>query len=146
MKWAHLARAKGQDLVEYALILPIMLMIIAVIFDLGRVTFIYSTLSNLTREAARYGVIDPCDTSGNSTNVENVGKARAIGIDPNALTFLITQPSYDCALQKPTSAGDATIVVNVSYVFTPMTPFVAQVLNGGNSLTLNSTATMYIEY
>ena len=47
-------RSRGQALVEFALILPILLLIVAGIFDFGRALFTYSEVSNAVREATRY--------------------------------------------------------------------------------------------
>ena len=81
MKFKRYLIPKGQDLVEYALLLPFMLMLIMGIFDLGRVTFLYSTITNISREGARYGVVHQCDDAG----VIAAAKDKAIGIDPNDL-------------------------------------------------------------
>jgi Flp pilus assembly protein TadG len=48
---------RGQSLVEFALVLPVLLFIFMGIFDFGRVMFLYSQLSNGAREAARYGAV-----------------------------------------------------------------------------------------
>lgn len=45
----------GQTLVEMALILPIVLLLVFGVFELGRVVFIFSALNNASREAARFG-------------------------------------------------------------------------------------------
>ena len=47
-------RSRGQALVEFALILPILLLVVAGIFDFGRALFTYSEVSNAVREATRY--------------------------------------------------------------------------------------------
>jgi Flp pilus assembly protein TadG len=49
-------RAKqGQSLVEFALVLPILLLILLGVVDLGRVYYAYVTLTNASREGARFG-------------------------------------------------------------------------------------------
>ena len=48
-------RSKSQGLVEFALILPLLLMIVYGLFEVGRAIFIYSTVISATREATRYG-------------------------------------------------------------------------------------------
>jgi uncharacterized repeat protein (TIGR01451 family) len=49
------ANARGQSLVEFALVLPLILLLVMGIFEFGRVLFVFSELSNSTREAARFG-------------------------------------------------------------------------------------------
>ena len=46
---------KGQDLVEFALILPVLLLLIFGIIEAGRLLFMYSTATLSSREAVRYG-------------------------------------------------------------------------------------------
>lgn len=45
----------GQSVTEFALVLPIILTLVLGVFELGRVVFIFSSLNNATREAARFG-------------------------------------------------------------------------------------------
>jgi len=129
---------KGQDLLEYVLLLPFTLILLMVIFDMGRVTFYYSTISNASREAARFGVVHPCD----STGVIAIAKDRAIGINPDDISFVITWNPADC---DPTTPGSGTVTVSATFNFSPITPLVAALLGGGASLPLNSTTTMYLE-
>ena len=46
-------RQRGQELAEYALALPVILLILMSILDLGRVVYVYSALHNSVREGAR---------------------------------------------------------------------------------------------
>jgi Flp pilus assembly protein TadG len=46
---------RGQALVEFALILPILLLLAVGIMDFGRALFVFSEVSSATREAVRYG-------------------------------------------------------------------------------------------
>ena len=156
MKFKRYLIPKGQDLVEYALLLPFMLIMIMVIFDLGRITFLYSTLTNISREGARYGVVHQCDTLG----VIAAAKDKAIGINPDDLNFnippalpLMWSP-LDCSYPDPPGSG--TVIVSISFNFIPMTPFVVDILAASDICTLpdgtevkcfptNSTTTMYLE-
>ena len=47
---------RGQGLVEFALVLPILLLLIWGVIEFGRILFIYTEVSNAAREAVRYGV------------------------------------------------------------------------------------------
>jgi len=47
---------KGQGLVEFALIIPILLLLLTGIFEMGRVIWAYVTVQTAAREAARYAV------------------------------------------------------------------------------------------
>ena len=49
-------KSKGQSLVEFALILPILLMLLLGIFEIGRVIWAYITVQSAARDAARYAI------------------------------------------------------------------------------------------
>jgi len=48
-------RENAQGLVEFALVLPLLLLVMFAVIELGRLLFIYSAVSTASREAARYG-------------------------------------------------------------------------------------------
>ena len=55
---------RGQGLVEFALILPILLLVLIGMLEFGRILFIYVNVSNAAREGVRYGVVHPSDQQG----------------------------------------------------------------------------------
>jgi hypothetical protein len=55
MSWKDKIRTKAQGMVEFALILPILLFLVVGIIELGRLLFIYSSVSTAAREGTRYG-------------------------------------------------------------------------------------------
>ena len=46
---------RGQGLVEFALVIPILLSMMFGIFEMGRAMWVYTAVANASREAARYG-------------------------------------------------------------------------------------------
>jgi hypothetical protein len=67
--WSRIPRrdARGQGLVEFALVAPILLILLAVGADLGRVFFIGTQVTNAAREGALYSSQhgnDPCTNPG----------------------------------------------------------------------------------
>ncbi len=48
-------KEKAQGMVEFALVLPLLLLVVFGIIELGRMLVIYTTVSSSSREAARYG-------------------------------------------------------------------------------------------
>jgi len=123
------ARARGTGLVEFALILPVLVLMLFSILDLGRGIYAYSVVSNSAREGARYGTIAPTDVAG----IENATRNAAIALNPDELTVQVALPTDD------------TIRVSVTFNFRLVTPLVAQAA-GLNPLVLHSTATMYTGY
>lgn len=55
---------KGQSLVEFALSLPILLLIVFGMIEFGRLLFIYTAVTSSSREAARYGAVVGVTASG----------------------------------------------------------------------------------
>jgi hypothetical protein len=66
---------RGQTLVEFALILPVFLLILMGILDLGRAVYYSSTLSNVARETARDGIVDQT-----CANLNAMAAQRAVGM------------------------------------------------------------------
>ena len=48
---------RGQALVEFALVLPVLVLLLTGFFDLGRVVMAHDSLSYSAREAARYAIV-----------------------------------------------------------------------------------------
>jgi len=51
------ARADGQALVEFALVLPILVLILMGIIEFGRIFFAYLVITEMAREGARYAAV-----------------------------------------------------------------------------------------
>jgi Flp pilus assembly protein TadG len=73
---------KGQSMIEFALILPLMVLVIAGIFDLGRAFFASITITNAAREGARYGTLHPDKYSDmkNASIVEAQSSGITLGV------------------------------------------------------------------
>lgn len=56
--------SRGQGLVEFALILPALLLVVVSIIDFGRLMFTISSVASASRDAARYGASVGSDASG----------------------------------------------------------------------------------
>lgn len=129
----------GQDLVEYAIIFPLLFMFLVVIFDLGRVVIYSSVLNNSAREGARVGIIHPLVVNDVNAAVCHY----AIGIDIGCPSPSVTVTTLD----QSGNGEDDHVRVSVSYQFQPVTPFIGSLLGlgQGNSITLNSRSAMLIE-
>lgn len=139
MKRRKSSLAFGQDLVEYAIIFPVLFMILVGIFDLGRVVIYYSVLNNAAREGARAGIIHPVDPN----TIKAAVCHYAIGIN-------IGCPEPLVVITETDESGNGRVdhvSVKVSYQFRPVTPFVGYLLGlgQGGAITLNSQSMMRIE-
>lgn len=126
----------GQDLVEYALIFPLLMLLIFGIVEFGILFFKYNTIANAAREGARAGIIAvtaTCDQSCIDAKVVAATKALAVGLNPTTLSITVTHPSV------------GKIKVTVSYATSLITgPLIAGV-GGSGVITLQSVATMKTE-
>lgn len=126
----------GQDLVEYAIIFPILFVVLMGIFDLGRVVYYYSALTNVAREGARRAVIDPDDL----TSIRGAVCHLSVGLDLGCPTP--SAETLDVAL-----IGDDYVQVSLSYKFSPVTPVIGVFLDldENNQITVSTRSRMRIE-
>lgn len=122
----------GQGLVEFALTLPILILILVGVLDLGRLSFAAMTVTNAAREGARYGAANPGNDSGITARARN--EAYGSIIAPSSLVVDLSNkfPS-SCALGNP-------IRVTVKYNFQPITTY----LFGGGTIQLSASDEMPI--
>ena len=123
----------GQGLVEYALVLPVFLLITFGIMEFGFLFLQYSTIANAAREGARTGIL-PVTQACNQACVDGRARAAALalttGLDPAGLTVDVSHPQPN------------TVRVAVSYDASLMTGPVIQAVGGNPEIVLQSTATM----
>lgn len=141
-----LTRDRGQSLVEFALVVPILLLLFAMAVDLGRLFYAYVAVENAAKEGAAYGATNPIcsdDTRAICAGTNNV-EAR-VTLEAGSLPGGVTPTLIQC--QAPNGSprvpltecrdGD-TYVVRAAHTFDLVTPILGQVL--GNSLVLTSEA------
>ena len=125
-------RTRGQSLVEFALILPILLILMLGILDFGRAIFAYNSVSNGARSGARVAIVNQ-DIDEITAAVE----AEAYGLDGVDVTF---DPNVEGSADCP-SIG-CVIEVGVSTEYIPATPIFSQLVG---SITVSSESQMPIE-
>jgi hypothetical protein len=138
----------AQALVETALVLPLLLLLIVGLFDVGRAVWLSNTLATAVREGSRYGVVHGA-LSGSPT-----GPGSATYTPPDTDTA-ITAHVRNYAADVPGSLtvkstwpdGNANrgsrIVVSASF---PFIPILSQVfLGSGLGITLQSSSTLVID-
>jgi Flp pilus assembly protein TadG len=125
--------ARGQSLVEFALIVPILLLLAVMLLDLGRAVYYYSVVYNAAREGARYGIVHPTDSSG----IEAAARSLTVGLDQGDLAISLVLPA------DPPESGDI-VQVTATYRYRAVTPLANLFVSGG-IIDLTSRSTMYIE-
>lgn len=138
---ARLRTDVGAELIELALILPLLLLVFGGIVDFGFLFKDYEVVTNAAREGARLGTLPNYSIS---TDVPSRVQAYATsgGLDTTKLTV---SPSW-VTLTVPTGNVQA-VKVNVSYThsFLILGP-IAQLFGGSfGTVTLNASSTMRIE-
>jgi Flp pilus assembly protein TadG len=125
-------RDRGAAAVEFALLLPLLLLLVFGIIDFGRALNAQITLTQAAREGARL------DALGRS-NVASGTQAAATGLSPVSVTVVTS-----CL---PNATGDAK--VQASYAFTFVTPIssIAHMFGSsfGTGIALSATGVMPCE-
>ena len=80
---------RGQSMVELALVLPLVLVVVLGLVDLGRIVFVNNTLSDGARHGARHAAIDP----GNCGLISQSVRTAILGTD--LTTFRVTYSTID---------------------------------------------------
>mgnify|MGYP001155557224 FL=1 len=113
-------RTTGQGMVEFALMLPVLVLFLVGVFDLGRAFHALITLNNAGREAARFGTLHREDVNG--MRAAAVQEAENSGIE-------IADPVEDIDLTCPDTgtiapcARDTHLRVVITYDYQPLLGF-----------------------
>jgi len=122
---------QGQTLVEFALVLPLLLLLLLGIAEFAIVVLSYNTLADAARQGARYGIIHPDDVAA----IEAVARDATAWLDQDALTFTINS---DMTAQ--------TVSVQAEYDLNFISGVIIEAVGGNPTLHLSAISTMQIEY
>jgi len=145
-----LTTTRGQSLVEFSLVLPVLLIMVFGIIDFGMGLRSYISLTNATREGARFAAVgnpagaypDDCDGSTSTSAVGRVCVAME-GLDlGDVQTVSVTYPNG----QSPGS----DVLVTAEYTYNFITPLgdLMGFFSGGvfpNTLDLQTSTDMRLE-
>ena len=144
-------RSRGQGLVEFALVLPVFMVILISMVYLGRAIWANNSVANSAREAARFAAVHggSCeDLSGavcSSTNYCPVGPAAAGAAVPSASTSCpypspSKQSIYDTATGFLVGGGSSTTVTACYWVPSTTSNLTATSSCSGNTDTASTNA------
>lgn len=126
----HNHKNKGQSLLEFALVVPVLFLVVLGTFDLGFAVYAGNTLSLAAREGARLGIIR------SKTDAQICQR-----VVDTAVTLNVT-----CTVNPtPTRIQGQPITVNATFVYAPLTPLVGNIIGNGGSITLKGQSTMIAE-
>ena len=131
---------KGQALVEFALLVPIFLILLFAIVDFGMGFYSWITVTNSAREGARIGAV----LASEQQIIDRVHATSDLINEDENMDILVTNSADQGGLPGQ------SVVVKVDYRFDLITPLAGLMafLSGdiiGPQLTLSSTAEMRLE-
>lgn len=119
---------KGQSLVEFALIIPVLVFLLLGIVDFSRILHAYLTIDHAGREAARAASIGKAE-----------GEAEQIGKNAGS-SIKLANPKGTVSVKTASSGGNAT--VTITYPITFITPMFGSIVG---PITLTDTTVMRVE-
>ena len=127
----HLIKSeRGQSIVEFALVLPILLILLCGIIDFGWLYYNQITLNNAAREGARYAVIHYDPTVDWKEEAESRMINDMVGV--NSATAIVSDPVE----QQITASVTATPRILTAFTST---------IPGRNTMELHAECTMRLE-
>lgn len=138
---------RGQSLVEFALILPIFLLLLVGIFDLGHVVWSNDALTNAAREAARFAIVNgnQAQTPASRQDVKNAAINWAANVGTNvSATVCWSAPGLPCSGDTDTGTADRGQLVTVTV--TANVRLAAPSFFGFGGFPLSSTTTMLVNH
>lgn len=139
-------RSRGQALVETALVLPIFLLIVVALFDMGRAVFAYNTLTNAAREGARMAIVNQdlptiIERAKNQTQIVELN-------DPSVVVGfyqVAADGTPDLGSSCNLVAVGCLAVVSFEATYQPITPIIANIIFGGG-VTFEAESVLSVEY
>ena len=140
----HRDRSKGQSIVELALIAPVMLLILMVGLDFGRVFLGWVNLNNTARIAANFAAANATDlASAGTLHDDAIARYEAL-IQADATTINCTLPNPIPAPTFPsgTDLGDLAHV-SLDCNFGVITPIISNIL--GSTVKISASSDFPVE-
>jgi Flp pilus assembly protein TadG len=132
---------RGSELVEFALVLPILLVIVGGVFDFGLLFQRYQVVTNAAREGARMAVLGgytPADVQARVKSYLTAGGLNAALATITAVPTTITVPSAGAVAGFSFNA--VTVTVAYPYTYFAIGPL-ARLVGGAGLGTATLTAT-----
>lgn len=130
--------SRGQAMVEFALILPLLALLLVMAIDVGRVFFTSVSLNNSSRVAANYAAANPSGPWGAGSDYE-----KAVRRDAARLGCSLPTPIPAPTFPGGTALG-AEARVRLSCSFSLITPVASDILGG--SVALSAASSFPVRY
>ncbi len=148
---------RGQSLVEFAFVLPIIVLVIVAFVEIGRAVFAWNTIANAARQGARVAAVNQlpdvtdCDESRPIEDPYEphwsirgcaIAAGGALGITSANVTVSYAAPPSTTLACDPTLHVGCIAAITVTYDYAVSTPFVNWFIQ---SFTMSQTSEMPIE-
>lgn len=167
-------RQRGQGLVEFALVFPIIVLLLIATFDMGRAVYAYTSIANAARQGARVAAVNQLYPAGSVTTcAENMpvedmtsggtptwsaracaaAAATSLGLTPSNVTVAYAAPSGStlaCPAGPAPAAASANTPFHVGCIASvtvsyPFAPITPLIGGFLGSFTMSSTSQMPVE-
>jgi Flp pilus assembly protein TadG len=122
----------GQGLVEFALAIPLFLLLLFGLIDIGRLVYVNNALAEGAREGARWGSVQSRSNAPSTIQMYTLGIMAAV---PNATVTITCQNASGTSVT--TCGSNHTLTVAVSSQVTMFTPVISNIVG---TLTLTATS------
>ncbi len=137
---------RGQGLAEFALALPIFILLLVSLFDLGRAVFAFNTLTNAAREGARLAIVNQ-DIPTIVAHAKQ--QTEIVELDDPSVSvdfFQMAQDgSADTAHPCDLVAVGCLAVVSFEATYQPITPLIGNIVFK-NGVTFRAKTVLSVEY
>ncbi|MEN6391832.1 MAG: TadE family protein [Syntrophomonas sp.] len=124
-------REEGQSLVEFAMVLPLLLLLLMGIVEFGRIISAYMIINNLAREGARFAAVGKTDSQ-----ITTLLFDESATLEQERLQVSFSPTYLDRVKGEP-------LKVTVNYSVDLITPIIPEFLT--NPLPISSECTMRLE-
>lgn len=136
VRGGHKGRRRGQSLVEFVLILPVLLILLFGIIEFGLLLYNKQVITNASREGARYGIVSRSPR-------RSVDEIRAVVNDYCGNHLVTSGSTVPTTTVDPDPTGgvfgdDLTVTVTFHYDFFALPSFITSLL-GGTDLRAQTT-------
>ena len=130
-------RSRGQALVEFAAVIPLILLLMLALFDAGRAVIFYTELTNATRVGARVAMVNQshdasCTTSDRTYKCAASELTTSMGIPASSIPAAVFEDKDGNSVVPDAGAcqtyGACSATVSATSAFTPITPIIGNII------------------
>jgi Flp pilus assembly protein TadG len=147
MLWRRKGKSRGQSLAEFALVFPVLALLLFGLLDLGRAVYMYNTLANAARTGARVaavnqnagnGVCDPLDRTRWSIVQCVMDAGVSIPVQKTDIDIKYLGTSCVSRVLDPPCIAEVTVF----QTYTPFTPIIGDIIG---QIQLRASSDMPVE-